>query len=183
MAKKGIQPGYQLHVESWENDGDNSKTEITSGLNETDCRFLIFLAASFGWNVAGGSKMDHVFGNDENTNHGFWLLYKEALETYPGVSDKYKVAMPTEADILMYDEFSELRYNDPAKGDPKYATVQGYNNITVHFLDFFNNLICSLLGYPGEGYDDFSNFHRVCDSIKVFYVPGEIEDVTKQFIN
>lgn len=42
-----IPAGYQIHTLSWENDGDNYKTTILSGLTQEDVKFYIDLANIF----------------------------------------------------------------------------------------------------------------------------------------
>lgn len=42
-----IPAGYQLHVESWENDGDNYKTQIMNGLTLADVNFLLDVGKPF----------------------------------------------------------------------------------------------------------------------------------------
>jgi hypothetical protein len=45
-----IPPGYQLHITSWENDADNYKTEILSGLTKEDVQFYIHFLSHFEMN-------------------------------------------------------------------------------------------------------------------------------------
>lgn len=43
-----IQAGYQLHITSWENDGDNYKTQTLSGIaTREDVKFLLAIANLF----------------------------------------------------------------------------------------------------------------------------------------
>jgi hypothetical protein len=42
-----IPSGYQLHITSWENDADNYKTEILSGMTKEDVQFYIHFLSHF----------------------------------------------------------------------------------------------------------------------------------------
>lgn len=177
-----MKTGYQIHVESWENDADNYKTEIISGLDEQTCRFLYHIASAFGA-FAGN---DHVSGGDENESVGYLRLYNEAHEKFPGVYSDYVFdgVLPTEEELELYDEYAKLGYGNARRNDPKYAAFHNKYDSDVHnFLDFWNECITApLLSYPGDDFGDFHNYDRAVDSIKVYFVPGEIEDVTNRFI-
>src|SRR5581483_7486471 len=66
MSKKDIPAGYQLHIHSWENDGDAPSTEILSGLSKADTKFYIDLCnalAKWGNEVgSGASAEDGLYG-------------------------------------------------------------------------------------------------------------------------
>lgn len=178
MNTKGIPVGYQLHVTSWENDGDNYKTEIISGLSKEDTEFLVFIASEFGWNQT--TKL--VEGNDGNSMIGLRNLYLEAIKRYPNVSDTYRIKnLPSEEAIELFDEYARFSYNDSRKKDPKYT--DSVLDRGEEFYELMMDLITSLLANPDEAYWNITGFVRYCDKIKVYYVPGEIEDVTNQFVN
>lgn len=44
---ENIQPGYQLHITSWENDADNYRTEIIQGLTKEDVQFYLHFLRHF----------------------------------------------------------------------------------------------------------------------------------------
>lgn len=182
MSSKPIKPGYQLSVTSWENDGDNYKTKVISGLSELETHFLIFLASAFGRKKIPGVK---VSGNDENELQDFVDLWKAAIKKYPELAEHphYQIPLPSEEQVELFDEFTNLRYDSPLKNDPKYASVKNYDCPAAQFNYFFNEFISELLDHPGEGYYDMRNFVRKCEDITVHYVPDVIEDVTNRFIN
>lgn len=140
-----MKPGFQLHVTSWENDGDNYKTQIISGLNEIDTQFLIFMAKPFGRFHDRSKNPYGLTGNAENDIELIKALYIDALNHFPDVSDKYKFDIDDE-------DIEEI----------------------------LRDLLETLLSSAGEYYD--YEFSRVCERIKVYFVPGEIEDVTEKFI-
>jgi hypothetical protein len=178
-----MKPGYQLHVRSWENDGDNYKTEVISGLNETDCRFLVMIASAFGRCHDRKANKYGLTGNEENTIEQLIPLFRDAHYEYSSVSETYRGVVPTDDNLVsLYTEYHALGYNSPEQKDPKFDVLGKYgcDNEVAWFADYAHELIRELLGQPGEYYE--SDFVRVCESIKVFYVPGAIEDVTNQFI-
>lgn len=53
-----IPKGYQLHVTSWENDGDNYKTEVLSGIQDlNDVKFLVSVAKDLGGGLLGNTEV------------------------------------------------------------------------------------------------------------------------------
>lgn len=54
-----IPAGYRITVESWENDGDNCRTEIIEGLSEQDAKFTVDFALLF----ASKNGKDEGIGN------------------------------------------------------------------------------------------------------------------------
>ncbi|WEM34236.1 hypothetical protein [Xanthomonas phage X1] len=181
---KNIKPGYQVHVLSWENDADNYKTEILSGLTKDEAQFYVLLAKAFEsrYKKRETDLPYKVTGNDENETVELFNLWLYAAGKYPEVAAKRwgtEDALPTVEQIELYDEQLALRYNDPRKEDEKYANLEA----AEQFVDFFSSLMQELLASPDEGYWDFKNFFRVCDDVQVFYVPGVIENVTNQFID
>lgn len=84
-----IPAGYQLHITSWENDGDDYKTTILSGLSEPDARFYVDLATRFSsvnnWKTPG-------LGNEEIDAEGLTELMIEVLHVHPDISDTLRDA-------------------------------------------------------------------------------------------
>lgn len=84
MTDKNIPAGYQVHVRSWENDGDNYKITITSGLSYEDTLLLVKAASLF-----QGRRGIRQYGND-------WLTeadearVKTALMPYAQASQMFK---------------------------------------------------------------------------------------------
>ncbi|USV40921.1 hypothetical protein [Xanthomonas phage BUDD] len=181
---RNIKPGYQVHVRSWENDGDNYKTEILTGLSEDEAKFYVLLAKAFEsrYKKRSDDLPYTITGNDENETVELANLWRYAAEKYPAVAAKLwgeEDEFPTEEQIDLYDEYCSLRYNDPYKDDAKFENLGAVEG----FMDFFNDLMSNLLSSPSETYWDFNNFFRVCESVQVYYLPGSIENVTNQFID
>lgn len=181
---RNIKPGYQVHVRSWENDGDNYKTEILTGLSEEEAKLYVLLAKAFSsrYTKRPDDLPYHVTGNDENATVELANLWRYAAEKYPTAAAKLwgtEDEFPTDEQLELLDEHSALRYNDPHRGDEKFKNIHN----AEMFVDFFNDLMSSLLSHAGEGYYDLNNFFRVCEDVQVFYLPGSIENVTNQFID
>ena len=61
-----IPKGLQMHIDTWENDGDNYKTQVLSGLTKEDILFYIDILNLFGGsNLDSDGKMIPDFGNDD----------------------------------------------------------------------------------------------------------------------
>ena len=169
-----IKPGYQIHFTSSECDGDNYKTEIISGLSLEEAKFHILIASAFSWKLTVPEDIPYqVEGNSENTSRDFLLLWKYASEKYPWVGAQYfDQILPTETDMILFDTNTyEWKY------------LRGSQSpIAQTFLNEFMNFVTNMLSDPSDGYDTMPNFVRLMDEIKVFYVPGLIENVTDQFI-
>lgn len=73
-----IKPGYQLHITTWENDGDNYNTIITSGLSKEDVVFLVDLANCFGRN----SNIGNEWVRDEDLRE----VLEKVLTKHPSIS-------------------------------------------------------------------------------------------------
>jgi len=72
-----IPSGYQVHVDSYENDGDNNQLCIVSGLSEADMKFYVDLAELF----------HGKHGNDFTKKDVFLGLIANVVENHPGISD------------------------------------------------------------------------------------------------
>ena len=70
-----IPKGYQLHVTSWENDGDNYKTEVLSGLmRENQIGAVVAVSFRSKWKDKVEGITDKVGGNKvEGISHPWGL--------------------------------------------------------------------------------------------------------------
>jgi hypothetical protein len=81
-----IPAGYQLHVTSWENDADNYKTEIVSGLTSEDVKYLLALLKNF------GRKGKH--GNENVGADVLLSIFTKTMEKHPDTSDECEKFCP-----------------------------------------------------------------------------------------
>jgi len=81
-----IPVGYQLHINSWENDADAYQTEILSGLTKEDVNFYLSIVSQF------RSRNQHqgCYGNGEVTSSQLSAIFKKALKDHPSISEKVK---------------------------------------------------------------------------------------------
>ena len=79
-----IPSGYQLYITSWENDADNYKTEILSGLTKEDVQFYVHFLSHFG--------MYEPYGNGSITK------YPDAEKI--AITNAYEKCRPTTPQIL-----------------------------------------------------------------------------------
>lgn len=87
-----IHPGYQLYITSWENDADNFRTEILSGLTKEDVRFYLHFLNHF--------KREF---NVDNISHKFYG--NEDIGKYPdaekiAITNAYEKCRPTSPQLL-----------------------------------------------------------------------------------
>ena len=108
-----IPVGYQLHVTSWENDGDNFDTKILSGLTAEDVAVYVDLLSLLVSASAGG------FANRNNIDiERVALAVREKLAAHPKLSDGIRkdflecdmdsVRDPM-GDLLGYSEYVDFR--------------------------------------------------------------------------
>jgi len=82
-----IPAGYQLRVQSWENDGDHYHIKTLSGLTREDIAFYVELACLFGTNY---DKQYAGFGNQSVSVEKLAVAVREVASRHPNVSEHYK---------------------------------------------------------------------------------------------
>lgn len=148
-----IPNGYQLHVTSWENDGDFYETTIRSGIkSEEDVRFLLALVQAF----TSVNERTPGLGNEYIDDDSLINLITSLLQEHPGITASLR------SSFTAWQEGSPL--------------------LDGEIADRYYEIVCGLLGEPKEAdYCDEGRFCRVFDSSEVYYLPDDIEDVTNQF--
>lgn len=148
--------GYQLHVTTWENDGDCYATKTISGLSKDEVAFYIALAKKF------CSKHDQTggLGNDETTLQQLIDVVEEVLTEFPNLHPKF-------ASVWR----NAIQKDKDRLEDARHTSV-------VHEL-----LAETILHYAVSEYYryDCCNFCRAYDSHEVYYFPNEVAEVTQQF--
>lgn len=105
-----IPAGYQLHVTTWENDGDHYNTEIISGLTEADVRFLLDVAKQFG----SRNSTTPGLGNGSVKGEQLVALLREKLADHPEISDDIKQVWSEGSDEdIAYDILTDLLLGTP----------------------------------------------------------------------
>lgn len=161
--KNIIPPGYQLHIDTWENDGDNGSTQIISGLTEEDTRFYVELCHKFKSASNGGKELGY-FGNHGCEEAELKAAVKEVMLNHFGkISDKTRMTFA----VALNDQDCNHECDDCELED---CSAEG-----LHYL-----LCETMLGFTSEYYDE-RNFCRVFENFKVFYIPEAAEDVTSKF--
>lgn len=138
-----IPSGYQLHITSWENDGDNYKTKIISGLTKEDVQFYLHFLNHFG--------NDGPYGNED------FDKYPDAEKI--AITNAYEKCRPTSLNLLetvkrsiihwetskdsfdwVYDTIGTWNYGDCYRvfDDYKvYLIRTPIPNVTEEFVDGF----------------------------------------------
>lgn len=81
-----IPAGYQLHIKTWENDGDARKTKVISGLEKEEVEFFIEIAKRF----ASRNSPEKGIGNGSATGDQLKEIVKTALDNHPHISDELR---------------------------------------------------------------------------------------------
>lgn len=154
MNTQDIPAGYQLHITSWENDGDSHSTVIRSGLTKEDVDFKLDLLSSFG--RQGGH------GNTEADEDFIIETVEGAVSRHPNVSQSVK------------DHFAVMMEQD--------VVGEGCDedDVKAEYAQGCCTLITNYLGYPqNDCYGRF--FIRMFDSFEVYYFDSPVANVTQQF--
>jgi hypothetical protein len=104
MNSADIPAGYQIQIESWENDGDNYNTKVISGLNEDECYFYVEVCKYF-----------KQRGND-------FLFVPNILKDLQVIFDKYKFGfdedMAREWHSVLVDDYDLSELTNDILGYP-----------------------------------------------------------------
>ena len=147
-----IEKGYQLHITTWENDGDVYKTKVINGLAKEDVKFYIELASLF---TSRNNSSSKGFGNGGVTEFG----------------DKYhNSGMEDVVEVIR-----KVVLNNP---NAKEDITSPY--LSEDFDEIYEHLIEEVLDYT-EQYEDETYFCRVFSGFKVYYFPEEVTEVTEEF--
>lgn len=151
---KNIKAGYWLAITSWENDGDNYKTQNFYGLTEEDVRLYLDVATCF----------RSMSRNDGGLGGGAWH--------YPGKEEAFK-----EAVVKVFDDALE---NNPNASEHvrELFTIDKDNEYAE---DHYFEVLDGILGTAGEDYYDIGLYVRVFDRYTVYYLATDVQDVTKNF--
>ena len=148
-----IPAGFMTEITTWENDGDNYKTQSERGLTHEQVELIVGLAERFksAHNIRGDKKNLWNLGNEYHSNEVLVQMFED-------VCKQKQLLCPIEYIAALGDEDAPLKY----------------------ISEF---LYEKVLGSPDEGYySNEGTFCRVVETIKVFAVPQEIHEVTNRFM-
>ena len=154
-----IPPGYQLHTTTWENDGDNYQTKILSGLSKEDVEFYISILEQCG-SKYNSRKFAKGFGNDEISAEELLSIVKQAVDEHPGISAEVK---------------KKYEHNINVDSDDYDEDVAADAAAVIH-----DELCADALGATID-YEDYTNFIRVVEDIKVFFIEQTQRDLSDKF--
>jgi hypothetical protein len=126
-----IPAGYQIQVESWENDGDNYNTKVISGLTEDECSFYAAVCDYFGQRGNDFLFVPNILKDLQVIFDKYKFGFDEGMarEWHSVLADDYDLSELTN-DILGYP--SECYYS---MGDDKkefFRTVESYR---VYYIE------------------------------------------------
>lgn len=139
-----IPSGYQIHITSWENDADNYKTKIVSGLTKEDVQFYLHFLNHF--------EMNKPYGNGRITK------YPDAEKN--AITNAYEKCRPTSPQLLedVENSFEYWKTNDHNNCDWVYDTVGFWSN--HDFYRVFDScevylILTPILNVTGEFVDGY----------------------------
>lgn len=148
-----IPAGFQLHVNTWENDGDAAQTQIWSGIKiKEDVKFLVALVKKFTSN-----GRDKGLGNSGVPADVLINTIEKLLAKHTDISTELR-------------GFFEQERED----------LSSPSDLVERWHDLICN---RLLGYPVDEFynTNYERFCRVYSSHRVFYFEQPAVDVTNQF--
>jgi len=122
---KNIPAGYQLHIHSWENDGDSPNTEILSGLSKGDVAFYIDLLES---TKKYGNTMEREVDDEEI--HG---VIQEVVGRHPGISETAKEDFTFESHEYLGDHIREVMFN--LLGSSEHYDFRVFDGFEVYYYE------------------------------------------------
>lgn len=117
--------GYIVEIDTYEGDGDNSKTEYHDGLTKEQAIFVTKFADYFAmscWKYNKNSGNQHHFGNEEFGKNEREIISKE-------LSEEHKLAYGEE---LTPDNVSDMIYD--YIGRTEYGCVREVDRINVYYI-------------------------------------------------
>lgn len=152
-----IKAGYQLIIDSWENDWDSFKSITLSGLSKEEVHFYIDLLKNFD----SASCHDGGFGNESIDDNELVDYVNEVLLRHPLVSEE------------ITKNYNLGKVEDDFDEDHEFSD---------YVRDSYYVLVTDLLDRPeSEYYRSEHNFCRVFERVNVYLIPNEIINVTNEF--
>ena len=151
-----MKPGYLLELTTWENDGDNYKTERLYGLTKDEVKFYVHIANQFkSGNQVSGSLGNMPVWSDFNTDRRA-INHNELFDRVIAEWVKAGNYAPEEW-VRVVDDMA-----------PETDDVDDYDY-------FYEDLLHKIVGQTDYGH------WRVFEDFKVYYLPEAIYDISKQF--
>jgi hypothetical protein len=103
-----ISAGYQIQATSWENDGDNYKTQVISGISSPDVQFYVDLANTF-----NRSQSVKGLGNSWLSEERFSSIISDLLTVNPDISkelrERFTISSENDYELdNIYEEVCEI---------------------------------------------------------------------------
>lgn len=139
-----IPKGYMVEIKSWENDGDDCRDKILTGLSKKDVDFLTLFLEEF-----RPSCSNSGYGNDEINDGMIASALLQYAHTYKDQVKKF-----FHVDLTHINEDEDVEWDELESDD----------------TELYEHL-CELLSYPVQ-YD--YGFCRVFDGIRVYLIEDDI---------
>lgn len=127
-----ILAGYQLHITTWENDGDSYKTKILSGLTEADVKFYIDIASRFKSDGMRTNRGLYFLGNQYVPTEKLADLIEECLNIHPDITAEIR----THWEEFLADPTDPMEWFNNILGSPDDEYYYDYKNFCRVFEEF-----------------------------------------------
>ncbi len=160
-----IKQGYMVQVNSWENDGDASRTVTLTGLSEETSRMLHAILPHFA-SVNDRSGGIQKFGNCSilsEDDEDFSPYHNRTVTDFIDCIETYREKYPNTFDDFMF-------------GDDSFEEGETFVDLDMETkMDAYHDALCGVLGYAVEYCEPY--FFRVFDGMVIHYIDRDIEPV------
>ncbi len=146
---ENIQPGYQLHITSWENDADNYKTKIIQGLTKEDVQFYLHFLRHF---------------------YSQYSRHKDMIG--PGFGNMERRKCPEAESIAITTAFEAFPPSSPELLDSVKQSIEFWKNDPEDSCDW----VLELLGYWYDKYRVFDSFEVYYIPAEIQNVTDKFDD-------
>ena len=123
-----IPAGYQLHITSWENDGDNYNTILVNGLTKEDVACYLEILSLFKSKSQGG------FANTDRTDRDAVAeAVMAAVENHPDISKATKKEFTFDDPFYWSDHVHETMSD--LLGQSEHCDFRVFDSFTVYYYE------------------------------------------------
>lgn len=127
-----IKAGYRITVESWENDGDNTKTETQDGFTLEEAKFHIELFKLFYSQNQQAGCFGNMYEPSEHEMERMFEAVSNVIAKHPCSSEFFEVFDDETLDDVLHDQTMNILYEFGLSGGEFFTRV--LESFTVEFI-------------------------------------------------
>jgi hypothetical protein len=112
MTQNTIPAGYRLTVHSWENDGDNGKTEVLSGLSREKTQYYVDLCKLLRVYTKGKRDFGNLYDPSESKLTAFSNAVKLIVDNHPAAKQEFDEYTEESNGVNVVDLYPEFALED-----------------------------------------------------------------------